>query len=138
MGAEVLEEEITANSEIEAKQTTFSGVEAEEKMNVVTNKNNYENLLNGKIGDIVSLNIEIGTEEVSKAYTYVNYANSDKYEVELESETLVNISYTEIVEGLTVVDTEPSIPVTDPQLLKKYLGITNTETTESAAPCVSK
>lgn len=106
MGAKVADGEIVANSEIEATQTTFSGVYEEQKINIVTNKNNYENLLNGKIGDIVSLNIENGTEEVSKAYTYVNYANSDKYEVELESETLVNISYTEIVEGLTVVDTE--------------------------------
>ena len=106
MGAEVLEEEITTNSEIEAKQTTFSGVETEEKMNVVTNKNNYENLLNGKIGDIVSLNIENETEEVSKAYTYVNYNNNDKYEVEFKTETIVNVSYTEIVESLNVVDVE--------------------------------
>lgn len=106
MGAKVLDEEITATSEIEAKQTTFSGVEAEEKVNIVTNRNNYENLLNGKIGDIVSLNIENGTEEVSKAYTYVNYNNSNKYEVELSSENIVNISYTEIVESLNLVDVE--------------------------------
>ena len=106
MGAEGVEEEITTNSEIEAKQVTFSGVEAEEKINVVTNKNNYENLLNGKIGDIVSLNIENETEEVSKAYTYVNYNNTGKYEVEFKTETVVNVSYTEIVEGLKVVDVE--------------------------------
>lgn len=106
MGIEQAADEITASSEIEAKQTTFSGVEAEEKVNVVTNKNNYENLLDGKIGDIVSLNIENETEEVSKAYTYVNYNNSEKYEVELKSETIVNVAYPEIVEGLKVIDTE--------------------------------
>ena len=105
MGIEQAANEITTNSEIEAKQTVFSGVEAEEN-NVVTNKNNYENLLDGKIGDIVSLNIENETEEVSKAYTYVNYNNSEKYEVELKSETIVNISYTEIVEGLKILDSE--------------------------------
>lgn len=106
MGIEQAAEEVVANSEIEVKQTTFSGVETEENNSVVTNKNNYENLLNGKIGDIVSLNIENETEEVSKAYTYVNYNNSNKYEVELKSETIVNISYTEIVEGLNILDTE--------------------------------
>ena len=106
MGVEQAENEITASSEIEAKQTTFSGVEAEEKVNVVTNKNNHENLLDGKIGDIVSLNIENETEEVSKAYTYVNYNNSDKYAVELKSETIVNISYKDIVEGLIIQDSE--------------------------------
>ena len=106
MGIAQAADEITASSEIEAKQTIFSGVEAEEKISVVTNKNNYENLLNGKIGDIVSLNIENETQEVSKAYTYVNYNNSNKYEVELKSKTVVNISYTEIVEGLNIIDTE--------------------------------
>ena len=106
MGAECVDEEISTHSEIEAKQVTFSGVDAEEKINVVTNRNNYENLLNGKIGDIVSLNIENETEEVSKAYTYVNYNNTGKYEVEFRAETIVNVSYTEIVEGLNIVDVE--------------------------------
>ena len=32
--------------------------------------------------------------------------NSEKYEVELKSETIVNISYTEIVEGLKILDSE--------------------------------
>ena len=99
-------EEIIANSEIEAKQTTFSGAENEDKINIVTNINNYENPLNGRIGDIVSLNIENNTEEVSKVYTYANYNNSNKYEVEFISETVVNISYTEIVENLNIVDIE--------------------------------
>ena len=105
MGVDQKEESITTNSEIEAKQTIFSGVETEEN-NVVTNKNNYENSLDGKIGDIVSLNIENETENVSKAYTYVNYNNKDKYEVELKSETIINISYPEIVEGLKIADVE--------------------------------
>lgn len=106
MGAEDVEEEIIINSEIEAKQVIFSGVEAEEKINIVTNKNNYENSLNGKIGEIVSLNIENETEEVSKAYAYANYSNVSKYEVEFTSETIVNVSYTEIVKSLNIVDIE--------------------------------
>ena len=106
MGINQSIEEIKTNSEIEVKQETFSGVETEEKTNIVTNKNNYEYLLNGKIGDIVSLNMENETEEVSKAYMYVNYNNNNKYEIELISKTIVNISYTEIVEGLSIADTE--------------------------------
>ena len=109
MDAEIQSEEITLNSDIEAKLTTVSGVETEENINIVTNNdenNNYEYLLTGKIGDIVSLNIENETEEVSKAYTYVNYNNNEKYETEFTTETLINVSYPEIVEKLNVVDVE--------------------------------
>lgn len=109
MDTEIAEEAITVGSHIEAKVTTFSGVYSDENINIVTNNDdnkNHEYLLEGKIGDLVSLNIENGTEEVSKAYTYVNYNNNNRYEVELTSETMVNISYTEIIETLTVEDVE--------------------------------
>lgn len=108
MNSEITEETQIVNSNIEAKLTTFSGVQRNENINIVTNDDdnkNHEYLLEGKIGDLVSLNIENETEEVSKAYVYANNNNS-KYEVELTSETIVNISYPEIIETLTVEDVE--------------------------------
>ena len=109
MDSEIAEEAQTVNSNIEARLTTFSGVQRNENINIVTNDDdnkNHEYLLEGKIGDLVSLNIENETEEVSKAYVYANYNNNGKYEVELTSETMVNVSYTEIIETLTVEDVE--------------------------------
>lgn len=94
------------SSNIEAKMTTFSGAENEDYINMVANNNNFEYALEGKTGDIVSLYIETETGEVSKAYAYANYNNSDKYEVELKSNTLVNISYKDIINGLSVEDVE--------------------------------
>ncbi len=109
MDSEIAEEAQTVNSNIEAKLTTLSGNQRNENINIVTNDDenrNHEYLLEGKIGDLVSLNIENETDEVSKAYTYVNYNHSNKHEVELVSETMVNISYTEIIENLIVEDIE--------------------------------
>lgn len=106
MDTEVTEEPVSVNSDIEAKVTTLSGVLEEQNINIVTNNNNYEYLLEGKIGEIVSLNIENKTSEVSKAYTYVNYNNNGKYEVELETETLVNVSYSNLLESLRIDDLE--------------------------------
>ena len=100
------QEPVVISSNIEAKMTTFSGVESEEFINIVTNNNNYEYSLDGKTGDIVSLYIETETGDVSKAYAYANYNNSERYEVDLKSNTLVNISYKEIINGLNVADIE--------------------------------
>lgn len=103
--ASISEESVTLNSNIEAKVVTFSGVEQDEFINIITNTNNYDYLLEGKTGDIVSLNIENETEEVSKAYTYANYNNSN-YESEFLSKTMINVSYKEIVKSLNVEDVE--------------------------------
>ena len=100
------QEPVVISSNIEAKMTTFSGVESEEFINIVTNNNNYEYSLDGKTGDIVSLYIETETGDVSKAYAYANYNNSERYEVDLKSNTLINISYKEIINGLNVEDIE--------------------------------
>lgn len=97
---------ITINSNIEAKVTTFSGVAEEENSNLITNNNNFEYVLQGQTGNIVSLNIENETQDVSKAYTYSNYNNSGKYEVELISKTVANISYKDIIKNIRIEDKE--------------------------------
>ena len=94
------------SSNIEAKMTTFSGAENEDYINMVANNNNFEYALEGRTGDIVSLYIETETGEVSKAYAYANYNNSEKYEVELKSNTILNISYIDIINGLSIEDVE--------------------------------
>lgn len=97
---QIPEELVTLNTNIEAKVTMFGGTQ-----NVIqTNSNNYEYVLEGKIGEIVSLNIEDETKEVSKGYVYSNYNNSEKYEAEFLSKTLVNVSYKDIVNKLLVSD----------------------------------
>ena len=106
MDTEITDEAVLEISSIEAKLTTFSGVESEENINIMTNNNEYEYLLESKIGDIVSLNIENETADISKAYAYVNYNHADKYEVEFVSENIVNISYTDILENIFVEDLE--------------------------------
>ena len=102
-GATISEGSLTVDINVEAKMITLSG---EENDNVVTNKNDYEYLLEGKTGDIVSLKINNETEEVSKAYAYSNYNVDGKYEVEFNSETILNISYKDIVEGINIQDIE--------------------------------
>lgn len=95
---------ITINSNIEAKVTMFSGANEEENSNLITNNNNFEYVLQGQTGNIVSLNIENETLDVSKAYTYLNYKNSGKYEVELISKTVANISYKDIIKNIRIED----------------------------------
>lgn len=98
----IAEEVVTLNTNIEANVTMFGGVENKTQ----TNSNNYEYILSGKIGEIVSLNIEDETKEVSKGYVYSNYHNSEKYETEFLSKTLVNVSYKEILNKISVSDVD--------------------------------
>ena len=99
-------ESIIVNSNVTAKMTTVSGVEKEDNINIVTNNQEYSYELTGATGNIVSLNIENKKEEISKSYTYVNYNNSGKYETEIQSEMVVNISYKDIVEKIEILDKE--------------------------------
>ncbi len=99
---QIPEELVTLNTNIDAQVTMFGGA----KNTIQTNNNNYEYILEGKIGEIVSLNIEDETKEVSKGYVYSNYNNSEKYETEFVSKTLVNVSYKDIVNKLSVVDVD--------------------------------
>lgn len=96
---------VIINSNIEAKVETFSGIK-EEKSNLTTNSNNFKYNLQGETGNIVSLNIENETQDVSKIYAYSNYNNSGKYEVELTSKTIANISYKDIIENIRIENTE--------------------------------
>lgn len=101
---QIPEELVTLNTNINAQVTMFGGA----KNTTQINNNNYEYILEGKIGEIVSLNIEDETREVSKGYVYSNYNNSEKYETEFLSKTLVNVSYKDIVNKLSVVDADNS------------------------------
>ena len=98
------EEKVTVGTNVTTKMTTISGVEGENNETTVTENKEYNYELQGKAGDIVSLNKENKKGEISKAYTYVNYNNTGKYETEIGEEVIVNISYKDIVEGIEVKD----------------------------------
>lgn len=93
-----LPEELNISSKVKAEVTTLNGVTNVEEA--------YDYNLVGETGDIVSYNINNETESVSKAYTYVNYNSYNKYEVNYNSKITVNVSYKDIVEGITVQDVE--------------------------------
>jgi len=99
-------QETNVNTKVDVELTTLSGVESAEYINKVTNEETYEYELSGETGDIVSYNINNETESVSKAYTYVNYNSSDKYELTYNSKSTINVSYSEIVEGIVVEDVD--------------------------------
>ena len=101
-------EELSLVSNIDVSMETFSGVESDGYTNIVTNNNQYEYVLNGSTGDLVSLNLDNETESVSKAYAYNNYNNDGKYEVELNTKSIVNISYKDIINKLNLEDLESS------------------------------
>ena len=71
----------------------------------VENEAQINYVLEEQVGDIVTYSVENITKNVSKAYTYLNYNNNDKkYEVELESKLIFNISYKDIVQGMYFTD----------------------------------
>ena len=96
-------QEVSVNSNIAARLTTFSGVDEYEGINIVTNSNEFNYNLAGQTGNIVSLNIENETESISKAYAYHNY-NGSNYEKEISSKMMINVSHKDLVEGLYLDD----------------------------------
>ena len=88
----------SATADINAKLLVAG---SEEK--VSNNSYNYE--ISESQGEIVSLSKVVETEDISKAYEYINYNNNGKYEVEIADNTVVNISYKNIIEDLRVEDT---------------------------------
>ena len=93
-------EEMKTSSSIEAKVATFSGVEAQNNETVTTAEEINDIILNGQTGNIISYNIENETPEVSKIHAYLNK------EVEYNSKTAINVSYTDIVEEMIIEDVE--------------------------------
>lgn len=62
-------------------------------------------VLNEQIGNIVTYSVENLTENISKGYTYLNYNNEEnKYEIEIDSKLIFNISYKDIVENIYFSD----------------------------------
>ena len=90
--------ELNISSEVKAEVSTLNGISS--------NQESYQFNLVDKTGDIVSYNINNETESISKAYTYVNYNSADKYEVNYDSKTIINISYKDLVEEMVVQDTD--------------------------------
>lgn len=71
-----------------------------ENQDEITAESTEEFILTGQTGNIVSYQIENETKDVSKIYVYLNKEN------EYKSKTAINVSYKDIVEEITVEDTE--------------------------------
>ena len=73
----------------------------------IVNESEINYILNEQVGDVVTYSIENITEKVSKGYTYLNYNNEEnKYEIEMDSKVIFNISYKDIVENLYFYDVD--------------------------------
>ncbi len=101
-----IQDVMNTTSNISAELTTFSGVENDDYIYVVKDSQTYEYELSGQTGDIVSYNIENETNEVSKAYTYLNYNTENDYEIEYKFKNIINVSYKEIVQEIILEDLE--------------------------------
>ena len=66
----------------------------------------YEYPLEEKVGEIVSANMVDTVEELSKNYLYLNHYNGGQYEISLETKTVINVSYHDIVESIVVNDND--------------------------------
>ena len=96
-GISIEDAENSMISNIKARLTSACGIEN-------TNDNNYQYDLSTSLGNIVSLNIENETGEISKAYSYINYKNEGKYEEEILTDTVINVSYKDIIKDLKIED----------------------------------
>jgi len=89
-------EEVT-DSEIKVKVMNMAN-------GLFSNDNSYKYELGGNKGSIVSFNKVNETEEISKAYEYINYNNNGKYEIELAEDAVINVSYKDIIKDLKLED----------------------------------
>lgn len=71
----------------------------------IENEADFNYILEEQVGNIVTYTVENLTENISKGYTYLNYNNEqNKYEIELDSKLIFNISYKDIVQGMYFSD----------------------------------
>lgn len=102
-------ENISVTSKIDSTLTMFDAdnSKVENELEVI-----YE--LNEQIGDIVTYSVENITDTISKGYTYLNYNNEEnKYEIEIDSKLVFNISYKDIVEGMYFNDLDRNYVISD-------------------------
>ena len=101
--AQIQEEPITLSSEVELDLSILSGVEQADFNKV----ENFEYQLSEATGNIISLSEESVTQEISKSYFYINMYK-DEYELNIDSKSIINISYKDIVENIQVEDIDYS------------------------------
>lgn len=94
-----LENEVALYCEAEAKMKLYSSEGIIEK-NILSSGNI---MLSQQIGDIVTYNIEVNEDEISKGRMYANYNSEEKtYDTEYKSTIKLNVSNSELVDGVYV------------------------------------
>ncbi len=69
-----------------------------------SNTVDYEYSLEDKVGEIVSANMVNNTNDLSKSYLYLNHYNGGEYIINIETKAVINVSYCDIVNSITVND----------------------------------
>lgn len=88
-------------SNVSTKIATYG---SEDDKNVTTATNEFTYNLDEQVGDLVSLNIDMSKNEISKSGIYSNCSNKEKTEIEFDSNEVLNISSKDIIESLTLRD----------------------------------
>ena len=92
---------LSVMSNIKTNIVMFDGDNTE-----IENETEINYVAEEQVGNIVTYTVENLTENISKGYTYLNYNNAEnKYEIELDSKLVFNISYNDIVQGMYFSDT---------------------------------
>lgn len=84
-----------------AAENDFYGEAANTSANI-----SYEYSLEDKVGEIVSANIVNTSSELSKSYLYLNHYNGGQYAINVETKTVLDVSYHDIVNTIAVNDGE--------------------------------
>ncbi len=100
-----LQENVSILANASAKVYTFSGEQDSDYQTETQASKEFKYELAGQKGTIVSYNIEETTEDFSKAYVYLNYNNTNNYEINVDSKEVINVSYKDIVTSMMVTDT---------------------------------
>ncbi len=101
LGAHIPEGTVNVEDNINVSQIYYGGDSSESS--AVLNQNME---LGEQVGNLISLDNHMETENISKKYGYFNYRNDEKVEKEIVSNEMINISYKDIVENIKVKDAD--------------------------------
>lgn len=93
-------DEILANSKVEANVILYSGDVKEENGSTLVDIEEFKYDLSDQTGNIISLDVENNTPNISKIYGYINNGEEVKY----TSKTSLNISNTELLQEIIIED----------------------------------
>ncbi len=95
----------TAKEVISTQMKIFDG-SGKNGVNTITAEESNEFILEKQNGDIVSLDVQNITEDLSKAYFYANYAKLGTYDLSIASKYVLNIANKGLIDNLYMEDVQ--------------------------------